>query len=171
MDGALEVIKKYKADQRKKTHRNGTGGSSDSSDSRGKGDNNNKSAVKKRSGVGGGGGYSGGKYDSLIPGQISDRGTTAATFATEKRDLEKKLKTLEKQEVHHRLKKEETRTKQQMTGLRSTYDKDLYDMEQEANRLSDEMRRLQDKRDVEYRDLDKRLKELQESLNRLSYEG
>ncbi len=58
----------------------------------------------------------------------------------------------------------------QIDSLRSTFDKDLYDMEKEANRLQSEMRRLQDRRDIEYRDLEKKLVDLQESLNRLNHE-
>ena len=117
-----------------------------------------------------GSGESSGSYNGSIPGQIEERGVTADAFAAEKRELQRKMKSLEKQEDLHVLKKEEARTRKYMDRMRASFGQELYDMEKEANRLSSEMRQLQDKRDVQYKEMERKLAKLQESLNRLSYE-
>lgn len=173
---ALEIIKQHKQKERRARIRNGGNSASNNGSGVGVGSRRNNG-----SGVGGsirtrpsdpfGSGQSSGAYNGLIPGQIDERGTTANAFAAEKRELQRKMKNLEKQEDLHRLKKEEARTRNDMDRLRASFGQELEDMEKEANRLSSEMRQLQDKRDVEYKELERKLAKLQESLNRLSYEG
>ena len=173
---ALEIIKQHKQKERRARIRNGGNSASNNGSGVGVGSRRNNG-----SGVGGsirtrpsdpfGSGQSSGAYNGLIPGQIDERGTTANAFAAEKRELQRKMKNLEKQEDLHRLKKEEALTRNDMDRLRASFGQELEDMEKEANRLSSEMRQLQDKRDVEYKELERKLAKLQESLNRLSYEG
>ena len=171
-EDALEIIKQHKQKERRGRMRNVS-----SNDA-----NRFGGGVRRNNGSGGGGrvqtrpsdpygsGDSSGSYNGLIPGQIEERGATANAFAAEKRELQRKMKNLEKREDLHVLKKEEARTRKDMDRLRDSFGQELYDMEKEADRLSSEMRRLQDKRDVEYKELERKLAKLQESLNRLGYE-
>ena len=174
---ALEVIKQHKQKERRGRIRNGSnnaigngGGGGGSGGVRRNNGSGGGSRIRTRQSDPSGSGKSSSSYSGLIPGQIGERGVTANAFAAEKRELQRKMKSLEKQEDLHRLKKEEARTRKDMDRLRDSFGQELYDMEKEANRLSSEMRHLQDKRDVEYKELEIKLAKLQESLNRLSYE-
>ena len=167
---ALEIIKQHKQKERRgrisnrnSTHSNGSVGVRKSNGS-------GVGRIRTRASAPRGAAEPPGSYNGLIPGQIDDRGATANAFAAEKRELQRKMKSLEMQEDMHRLKKEEARTRKDMDRLRASFGQELQGMEREANRLSSEMRQLQDKRDSEYKDLERKLAKLQESLNRLSYE-
>ena len=170
---SLEIIKQHKQRERRGRIRNG--GNHGDNGSGGSKKNNNGSTngggrIRTRQSDPYGSANASGSYNGLIPGQVGERGVTAKAFADEKRELQRKMKNLEKREDLHKLKKEESRMRKDMDKLRSSFDQELYDMEKEANRLSSEMRQLQDKRDVEYKELERKLATLQESFNRLGYE-
>ena len=174
---SLEIIKQHKQRERRGRKRNGgthggikTNNNGNHGGSGGNGSTDGGGRIRTRQSDPYGSDNASGSYNGLIPGQVGERGVTATAFAEEKRELQRKMKILEKREELHKLKKEESRTRKDMDKLRSSFDQELYDMEKEANRLSSEMRQLQDKRDVEYKELEGKLTKLQESLNRLGYE-
>lgn len=173
---ALEIIKQHKQKERRGRIRNGgnnansNGGGGGVKRNNGSGAAGGRVRTRQSDPYASGSGESSGSYNGSIPGQIEERGVTADAFAAEKRELQRKMKSLEKQEDLHVLKKEEARTRKYMDRMRASFGQELYDMEKEANRLSSEMRQLQDKRDVQYKEMERKLAKLQESLNRLSYE-
>lgn len=105
------------------------------------------------------------EFEAALAGEELEN---SARFRSERQDLQQRMKSLERQEVSHRLLKEHGKARQKIEAARAQFDRDLAEMEREEARLRAERAALEEQRETELNGLALKMVELEESLNKLS---